>query len=651
MDKSISNQIKELICYLNARTKEYDAGHPTISDKEWDDKYFELQQLENDSHIIFNDSPTQSISFNVVNSLEKVVHNHDMLSLDKTKSKQEVMAFLGDKFYLAMCKMDGLTCSLIYENGKLIAAETRGNGKVGENILHNAMVIPSIPKEVPILERLVVDGEIICTTSNFENFKDLYKNPRNFASGSIRLLNSVECAERKLTFVAWDVIEGFSELKTLSGRFMKLIDSGFEVVPYVALVHEEGIQGDINLIKDAAEVNNYPIDGVVFKFDDIDYGKSLGQTAHHFKNAIAYKFYDETYSTELIDIEWTMGRTGVLTPIAVFTPVDIDGSTISKASLHNVSIMEEILGVPYRGQKLEIYKANMIIPQVYSAEKQTFLNNESCNFIKIPVICPICKKQTEIIKNNNTKILTCSNPDCEGKLINKLDHFCGKKGLDIKGLSKATLGKLMDWEWVSKYEDLFILRNHAQEWKDKIGFGEKSVEKILTSIEDGSKCELSSFIAAIGIPLIGIAASKELVKYFKTWPDFINAVEEKYHFWEIPNFGIEMHNAIINFNYEEAKNLYNNYLSIQVPIEEEKYKNTLEDLSIVITGKLNHFKNRDEIKTIIEAHGGKVVGSISGKTSYLINNDINSTSSKNTSAKKFGIPILSEEEFIKMFNL
>lgn len=651
MDKSISNQIKELISYLNARTKEYDAGHPTISDKEWDDKYFELQQLENDNHIIFNDSPTQSISFDVVDSLEKVVHNHDMLSLDKTKSKQEVIAFLGDKFYLAMCKMDGLTCSLTYENGKLIAAETRGNGKVGENILHNAMVIPSIPKEVPILERLVVDGEIICTTSNFENFKDLYKNPRNFASGSIRLLNSVECAKRKLTFVAWDVIEGFSELKTLSGRFMKLIDSGFEVVPYTALVHEEGIQGDINLIKDAAEVNNYPIDGVVFKFDDIDYGKSLGQTAHHFKNAIAYKFYDETYSTELIDIEWTMGRTGVLTPIAVFTPVDIDGSTISKASLHNVSIMEEILGVPYRGQKLEIYKANMIIPQVYSAEKQTFLNNESCNFIEIPVICPICEKQAEIIKNNNTRILICSNPDCEGKLINKLDHFCGKKGLNIKGLSKATLGKLIDWEWVSKYEDLFILRNHAQEWKNKVGFGEKSVEKILTSIEDGSKCELSSFIAAIGIPLIGITASKELVKYFKTWPDFINAVEEKYHFWEIPNFGIEMHNAIINFNYEEAKNLYNNYLSIQVPIEEEKYKNTLEDLSIVITGKLNHFKNRDEIKTIIEAHGGKVVGSISGKTSYLINNDINSTSSKNASAKKFGIPILSEEEFIKMFNL
>lgn len=647
MDKSISNQIRELINYLNSHTKDYDEGHSTISDKEWDDKYFKLQELENTYHIVFNNSPTQSIPFSVVNSLNKVTHNHDMLSLDKTKSQQDVSNFLNNEPYIAMCKMDGLTCSLTYENGKLVAAETRGNGKVGEDILHNARVIPSIPKEIPFLEKLVIDGEIICTISNFQEFKELYKNPRNFAAGSIRLLNSSECIKRKLNFVAWDVIEGFSELKTLSNCFMKLIELGFEVVPYVALVHEGGVQDDINCIKFAAEINNYPIDGVVFKFDDIAYGKSLGQTAHHFKNAIAYKFYDETYSTELINIEWTMGRTGVLTPIAVFSPIDIDGTTVSKASLHNISIMKETLGIPYRDQKLEIYKANMIIPQVYSAEKQGNIFNP----IEIPKVCPICGKQTEIIKNNNTEILICSNPDCDGKLINKLDHFCGKKGLDIKGLSKATLGKLMEWGWVSKYEDLFTLREYAQEWKDKSGFGEKSVEKILTSIEDGSKCELSSFIAAIGIPLIGISASKELVKYFNTWPEFINAIESNYHFWEIPNFGVEMHNAIINFNYEEAKSLYDNYLSIKIPAVEEQCGNTLEGLSIVITGKLTHFKNRDEIKTIIEAHGGKVINSISGKTSYLINNDFNSTSSKNMSAKKLGIPILSEEDFIKMFNL
>jgi DNA ligase (NAD+) len=342
-----------------------------------------------------------------------------------------------------------------------------------------------------------------------------------------------------------------------------------------------------------------------------------------------------------------MGRTGVLTPVAIFEPIDMDGSTVSRASLHNLSIMEELLGNPYVGQKVEVFKANMIIPQIYSADKSS-----GKDIISIPEVCPICGGKTEIRMDIDTKVLYCSNPSCDGKLINRLDHFCGKKGLDIKGLSKATLEKLIDWGWVSSSKDLFELTNYRVEWMKKPGFGAKSVEKILDAIEAGKECELSAFIAALGIPLIGSTASKELAKVFPTWENFINAIKLGYHFWDIPNFGFEMHSAITNFDYTEAKTLYDNYLRVNafLPTDGETGTN-LEGMSFVITGKVSHFKNRDELKVFIESRGGKVAGSISGKTNYLINNDVESTSSKNVSAKKLGIPILSEDAFIEMFGL
>lgn len=651
MNSSIKH-LRELIDYLNERTKEYDLGKPTISDKEWDDKYFELKSLEDIYQVHFNDSPTQTVNYQVVSSLEKIAHNHEMLSLEKTKSLEEIKNFLGAVPYLAMCKMDGLTCSLKYEKGELVSAETRGNGLIGENILHNARVIPSIPKHIPYEEDLIIDGEIICTYGDFEEFSNEYKNPRNFAAGSIRLLDAKECSTRKLKFIAWEVIEGL-DFPNLHEKLSYLQEGlGFITVPWVSASVEFGTMADwaVDVLPTEAEKCGYPIDGLVFKFDNIEYGKSLGQTSHHFKNAMAYKFYDETAISTLEKIEWTMGRTGVLTPVAVFEPIELDGSTVSRASLHNISIMEELSGGFERvGDTLYIYKANMIIPQISKWEHNGEYSEET--HLSIPEECPICGGKTKIKQEIGTKVLYCSNSACEGKLINRLDHFCGKKGLDIKGLSKATLEKLIDWEWVNSIEDLFKLFEHKAEWMKKPGFGSKSVENVLNAIENGKNCELSAFISSLGIPLIGSTASKELAKKFSSWENFMSAVERSYHFWEIPGFGFEMYSAIIYFDYTEANLLYNNYLKVQTEIVNNKEEQTLEGVTFVITGKLNQFKNRDALKSIIEDKGGKVAGSISGKTNYLINNDTTSTSSKNLSAQKLNVPIISEGEFLEKFKI
>ena len=643
--------MKELIDFLNYHTIKYDEGNPEISDKKWDDKYFQLKALENDLNIKFGNSPTQKINYEVVSLLEKVAHNHEMLSLEKTKSLEEVKDFLGAVPYLIMCKMDGLTCSLKYENGELVSAETRGNGLIGENILHNAKVISNIPQTISYKDELIVDGEIICTYHDFENFSNEYKNPRNFAAGSIRLLDSKECSKRNLQFIAWDVIKGFEDNKDLSHKFFQLSNCGFTIVPFTSIksqIEENMLKWNVDTLINLAKEYGYPIDGFVFKFNNVEYGRTLGKTAHHFKNAIAYKLYDENYETQLLDIEWTMGRTGVLTPVAVFEPVEIDGATIERASLHNLSIMEELSGgFERKGDILYIYRANQIIPQVSKWEHIGDYNEE--NHLKLPAVCPICGGSTKVEITIGTKTLMCSNPNCEGKLINKLDHFCGKKGLDIKGLSKATLEKLIDYGWVTKSEDIFELSKYRAEWVKKAGFGPKSVDNVLNAIETAKSCELNAFIASLGIPLIGSTASKELTKIFPSWNDFIKAVEDKYHFYNIPNFGSEMHFAIINFDYTEAKNIYDKYLNISAVEQNDNKENKLEGLIFVITGKVEHFKNRDELKEYIESHGGKVVGSISSKTNYLINNDVESTSSKNVSAKKLGVPILSEENFLNLF--
>ena len=650
---TVQEEMKQLVIELNEATEAYDKGHPIMTDADWDEKYFRLVELESQSGFSFSDSPTRNIHFVTVSKLNKVEHNHKMLSLDKTKEIEEVKSFLGTHPFIAMDKMDGLTCSLKYLNGVLVSAETRGNGIIGEDILHNAKIIPSIPNIIDnpnfTEKELIIDGEIICSYEDFANFSNEYKNPRNFASGSIRLLSSKECAERKLQFVAWDVIKGFEE-KTLHGKLQHLKALGFTTVPYV----ESGsIEDMIEELKAKAQELSYPIDGVVFKFDDIEYGKTLGETSHHFRNALAYKFYDEEYETKLLDIEWSMGRTGVLTPVAIFEPIEIDGVIVERASLHNVSVMRETLGLyPDLYQPVFVYKANQIIPQISRASYvNNTLHDHVINNNGMNMFCPICGQLTEIKNNDGVKTLWCVNPSCEGKLVNHLNHFCGKKGLDIKGLSKATLEKLIDWGWVTNFRDILMLKDHAAEWKKKDGFGDKSVEKILNAIVDATKdTELYKIISAADINLIGLTAAKDLAKHFKTWGDFRRAVEDDYDFTTLPNFGEGMSYSILHFDFTEIDDAVVYGIHCQEYVEEIT-SNSLDGITFVITGKLTSFKNRDELKSIIESKGGKVAGAVSQKTNYLINNDNTSTSAKNVSAQKLGIPIITEAEFKKIFDI
>ena len=646
-------KIRELINYLNARNEEYDKGHPTISDKEYDDKYFELIHLEQDTGIIFEDSPTQKINYKVVSNLKKVKHNHPMLSLEKTKNIDTIKSFVGNKDFLCMFKMDGLTCSLKYDNGRLISAETRGNGYEGEDITHNAMVMESIPNCIDYKDELVIDGEVICPIDVFdERYSDEYKNPRNFAAGSIRLLDAEESHHRSLMFVAWNVIKGMENLNKISERLKTLSKFNFFTVPYI---YSNDINWD-NVIDNSIESANnlyYPIDGLVFKFDDVEYGKSLGATEHHFKDAIALKFYDEEYESKLLNIEYTMGRTGILTPVAVFEKIDIDGCEVERASLHNLSIMKETLGeTPYMYQKVWVSKRNMIIPQIERSGKDICYIQDL--LIDIPYQCPICGGKVEQITENESTILMCVNPSCEGKFLNRLEHFCSKKGLDIKGLSIMTLEKLIAWGWIENIKDIFVLKEHRDEWIKKPGFGVASVDKILNSIEESRHCEATTFITSLGIPLIGNSVAKSLMSHYFDYWDFRKAVEEKFDFSKFDGFAESKTLALWKFNYEEADEIYKNYIYsdfvtvIKDNITEDAVKNC-DGLKFVITGKVSHYKNRDELKSIIESRGGKVIDSVSKNTNYLINNDVNSTTGKNQTAKKLSVPIISEEEFIKKF--
>ena len=645
----MQNRINELVTILNNATDSYDSGRPIMTDEQWDNYYFELMKLERETGIVLPDSPTQKIIYRTVSKLNKVTHNHPMLSLDKTKDIQDLEIFCGNwqQPVIMMCKMDGLTCSLHYENGVLQSAETRGDGLIGEDITHNARIVSSIPQVIGYTEPLTVDGEIICTYENFKPFQDDYKNPRNFAAGSIRLLDSKECASRNLTFVAWDVIN--SEKERLSYDLVWLETLGFVTVPYALPCGDtQTILTCLETLQETAKRNSYPIDGIVFKYDNYQFYQSLGATNHHFRGGLAFKFYDETYPTVLQDIEWTMGRTGVLTPVAIFQPIQIDGTTVERASMHNVSVMQDLLGsYPRRGQILNIYKANQIIPQVHSAEKVDN-NIVDVDVISIPSTCPICGAPTALEVSNDTTNLICTNDDCEGKLVNKLDHFCGKKGLDIKGLSKTTLNKLIELNWVDSPISLFNLKSHEKEWKLQPGFGEKSVNNILNAIEAARHPTLESFISALGIPLIGRTYAKKLCEYFDTYEDFRNAIADSFDFTMLEGFGPSMDDAIMNFDYYYGDRLVNmKYVEIQAQ-SIASVERDLDGLVFVITGKLKTFKNRDEIKEQIESRGGKVASSVTSKTNYLINNDINSNSAKNQNAKKLGVKIISEEEYLKL---
>lgn len=647
----MNNSIRNLIDFLNFHTSLYDAGKPTISDQEWDAKLAELQKLEEETGIYYPDSPSVSVPFVQVSELKKVTHNHPMLSLPKSK---DIAVFDKTKGYIAMPKMDGLTCSLRYVDGVLVSAETRGDGHVGEDVLHNVLAVKNVPGFIGYKDELIVDGEIICKYSDFAPFMDLYKNPRNFAAGSIRLLNNQESANRNLSFVVWDVIKGYDEEKSLMSRLGLVSKLGFECVFNVDVATNDP-EITIAIIRSVAKSYGYPIDGVVLKIDDYDKRMAEEGTSHHLGGAIAYKFYDEEYISYIKSIDWTMGRTGDLTPVAVFDPIDIDGSTVERASLHNVSIMKEIFhdDMPFVGQEVKVFKANMIIPQIASAVKAdpSFLHYPDLPFLAMPETCPVCGGAVTIRANNDSEFLVCTSATCPGKLINRLDHFCGKKGLDIKGLSKATLTKLIDWEWLNNINDLPKLKEHKDEWVKKPGFGAKSVQNILDAIDIAlGEATFIKFISSLGIPLIGTTIAKEIYKHVKTYEEFRNMVKTEFAFSDWAGFGLEMERALWDFDYTDADNFYNSYLSFEAPEEVKGDKEVLifKNNTFVITGKLNDFKNRTELKEYLEGLGGKVVDTVSSKTSYLINNDINSPNSKNVAGKRLGIPIITEKQLAEM---
>ena len=627
---------------LNKATKAYDEGHPIMSDKEWDNLYFSIKRQ----------ADSQGIDYQVVSELKKVEHNHPMLSLDKTKDIEVLKSFIGDREYVIMPKYDGLSCSLLYKKGKLVRAETRGNGQVGEDITHNAMVIPSIPKIInDKSEEVIIDGEILCRQNVFENnFADQYSNARNFTAGSIRLLDSKECEKRGLEFWAWALIKSDYKTNSFDANLYHLSLNGFyetAIIPDKTKSLEDGIE----IIKSWAAYYSIPIDGVVVRYDDEEYSASLGNTAHHPRGALAFKFYDEIYSSRLLNIEWTMGRLGTLTPVAIFEPIEIEGAVVSRANLHNISIMNELLGdKPYQGQPIEVYRSNMIIPQIYSADKSEPTVRVEC--FEIPEICPYCGAELTQKNENGSIVLYCNNSECESNLIVRLDHFAGKKGLDIKGLSRATLEKLINYGWISSAIDIFNLEQHRDEWIKKEGFGPRSVDKILAAIDKSKEsCELNKFISAIGIPLIGQNVAKDIAKYFSTYESFRDAVNNNYDFTQIPNFGLSKAYEIMNFDYQEADKIAELITFSAAKPEKNLLSAHLDGLTFVITGKLTEYKNRAELKSIIEENGGRVVETINKKTSYLINNDINSTSAKNLAAKKANIPILSEKDFKKKFDL
>lgn len=645
---------KEAIEKLNNWQDAYDKGQPLVSDKEYDDLYFWVKEYEIHHGYSLPGSPTQKIRYEVVTELRKVSHDEDfpMLSLDKTKEISDIENKFGNRQWIAMAKCDGLSCRLIYQGGRLIQAATRGNGEVGEDITHNAKVVKNIPKWIPHDGRLVVDGEIVCLAQDFAPFAEEYANSRNFAAGSIRLLDAAESAKRNLSFIAWDCIyDDAGESQLLSQQLEDLALYGFDIVNYG--ICEVTVEEAIEFLKRSADAEGLPIDGIVFKLDNKSEYYAAGTTSHHPSGACAFKFYDEEYETELLDIEWSMGRTGVLTPVAVYKDVEIDGATCNRANLHNLSIMDELLGVqPFIGQKIWVYKANAIIPQISKAEQLEYAEelmaaawyNATLN---PPSVCPICFGDTEIrTSDSGTQELYCSNPQCPGKLVNILDHFCGKKGLDIKGLSKATLEKLIDWGWVTRAMDLFSLHQHRREWVEKSGFGIKSVDKVLDAIDAARHTTLEKYLSAISIPLIGKTYAQKLADEFCQYDLFRNCASTRFDFTMIDGIGPEKCEAIWNFDYTEADMMVEKCIIdfIEEDSALENFGNSLEGKTFCVTGRVHIWKNRDELSAAVTAAGGKVTSSVSSKTNYLVNNDVTSTSAKNLKAKELGIPIITEEQ-------
>lgn len=651
-----TERIKELTKMLNEyRNAYYNESESIISDYEYDKLYDELEKLENETGLSFANSPTKTVGFQVKSELEKIKHSHPMLSLDKTKSVDDLRKFAGDKDCILSLKMDGLTCLLTYENGGLVQAETRGNGDIGELITHNANVFENIPLTIEYKGHFEIEGEAIITYDDFEKINKVlpedkkYKNPRNLVSGSVRQLDNRIAAQRHIKFVAWKV-----PTEVCSNSFLNRLkyakELGFEIVPLFTYSgksnDKENLPEMIESLKIKAHDHGYPIDGLVMTYNDIQYGESLGLTGHHPRHSVAYKFYDEEFETTLNNIEWTMGKSGCLTPTAVFEPVEIDGTIVERASLHNMSIFKDL--ELSHGDTITVFKANQIIPQVSDNLDRT-LNNLCIP----PSTCPICGGKTEIVKDNDTEVLMCSNSNCKGKLLGKLSAFVSRNKMNIDGLSDETLSKFIARGWLTCFSDIYNLKDYYIHMINMSGFGRKSIDKLIDSIEKSRSVELNRFIAALSIPGVGDSTAKDISKHCEyDFDTFVLKLIDKYNWSIIDGIGEKTSQQINEWiddsgNREDFKKL----LQTIIPVNLNTNDNTDQSLAgknFVITGDVTQFKNRKELQKFIESKGGKVTGSVTSKTNWLINNDVESTSSKNKKARELGIPIISEKDFLEM---
>ena len=666
------NQIVDRVNELNKASEAYyNTGQPIMSDAEFDNKLEELRQWEEKTGIVLSNSPTHNVGATVLDNIKEVTHKTPMLSLEKCHSTEEIVKFANNHNLVASVKLDGLTVRLTYKDGDLILAESRGNGTVGSDVTEHVKQFTNVPLHINKEGTYIIDGEALIKLDDFAEISKNgeYKNSRNLAAGTLSSLDTSVVKDRKLSWYAWEVVEG-SDINEFQKQLFEAADLGFEIVPNVLQsevkkdnnLHDDNLTIDtcLRLIFNIADNNKLPQDGVVFKFDDVAYGKSLGNTSHHFRNGIAYKIFNDSVETTLRDVEWSCGKTGILTPVAIFDTVDIEGSEVSRASLHNVSVMNEILGRSWKGQKIGVYKANMIIPAIRWAEQFDSIKFDDLvldvSYINIPDKCPICGQPTKIIKDNNSELLVCTNDNCNGKLLGKLIHASSKNALNIDGLSESTIEKFINLGWLNSIKDIYYLSVHENEIKTLDGFGKKSVEKLLNSIEKSRNTSLERFLYSLSIPLLGKSASKmiaEAVDYeFCEFTRVMTLTGAKY-FKYIPGVGGTLIKSLDGYFNKRCSEIWE--LSKEFTFETSKLildevPNTLEGKTFVVTGSVNHYKNREELKNDIVAHGGTVVGSVSSKTSYLINNDINSTSSKNQKAKSLNIPIITENEFIKMLH-
>ena len=647
MDKKA--RIKELVEILNKAAKSYYVDAVEIMPNiEYDKLYDELVKLEKETNVVLSNSPTQNVGYETASELPKKAHESSMLSLDKTKSVTELEDWLGDNEALLSWKMDGLTIVLTYRGGELVEAVTRGNGIIGEVITNNAKNFQNIPLKIEYKGELILRGEAVIKYSDFKRINESisdadakYKNPRNLCSGSVRQLNPAVTRERKVYFNVFNVVKAdnidFENSKAKQFEWAK--NEGFDVVEY-KFTNRESLANDIADFESRVADNDIPSDGLVLLLDDIALGERLGSTAKFPRNAMAFKWSDERQTTKLKYIEWSPSRTGLINPVAVFEPVELEGTTVSRASLHNVSIFEELmLGV---GDEISVYKANMIIPQVY--ENLTKSNTE-----KVPKICPACGKDTTIKKDNESKVLLCTNPDCQVKHIKQYALMASRDALNIDGLSESTLEKFLSKGFIKSDSDLF----HLDKFKDEIinmdGFGKRSYENLISALDEAKNTTVSRFLYSLGISGIGSANAKMIAKYFDNDIDRIISAS-KDDLLEIEGIGEVLANSIADF-FKSEKNI-ENVESLRKILKFEKEESGVGDkLSgkvCVITGSLQHFSNRNELKELIEKNGGKVSGSVSSKTNYLINNDTASNSSKNKKAKELGVEIISEEDFLKL---